>query len=178
MKFSPYHESDKPEIQKLFTQTFSESDSPSEGALVGRLVLELMNETGPRDMLGLVATEHGKILGSIFFTRLAFDASVEAFLLSPVAVHTDHQGKGIGQGLINAGLDQLRDKGVEMVFTYGDPNFYSKVGFRHISEDTAKAPFTLTQPEGWLCQSPGGGEIAPVSGRSRCVAAFNNPGYW
>lgn len=178
MKLSPYKKSDKSEIQQLFTKTFSDSEGQSEGVLIGRLVLDLMNETDPRDIFGFIATENEEIIGSIFFTRLSFDAPVEAFLLSPVAVHTNHQGKGFGQGLIHFGIDRLKEKGVKLVFTYGDPNFYSKLGFGLISEDTAKAPFELTQPEGWLCQSLEGGEIGPLSGCSRCVKALNKPEYW
>ena len=35
-----------------------------------------------------------------------------------------------GQQLINFGLAHLKEIGVELVFTYGDMNFYSKVGFK------------------------------------------------
>lgn len=178
MKFSTYKASDKSEIQRLFEKTFSDSEGRSEGALIGRLVLDLMNETEPRDIFGFVATEDERIVGCIFFTRLSFDAPVEAFLLAPVAVHTDHQGKGVGRRLIGFGVDRLKEQGVKLVFTYGDPRFYSKAGFGHISEDTAKAPFELTQPEGWLCQSLDGGEIGSLTGRSRCVRAFSKPDYW
>ncbi|WP_319524192.1 N-acetyltransferase [uncultured Desulfosarcina sp.] len=178
MKLSAYKKSDQSEIQQLFTKTFSDSEGRSEGALIGQLVLDLMNETEPYDIFGFVATENEKIIGSIFFTRLSFDAPVEAFLLSPVAVHTNHQGKGVGQRLIDFGIDRLKEEGVKLVFTYGDPNFYSKAGFGLISEDTAKAPFELTQPEGWLCQSLDGGEIGPLTGVPRCVKALNKPEYW
>jgi len=60
---------------------------------------------------------------------LTFESEVNAFLLGPVAIHTSYQGKGIGQKLINFGLNTLKENGVELAFTYGDPNFYSKVGF-------------------------------------------------
>jgi len=178
MKLSEYEESDKAEIQQLFTKVFSESETQSAGDLVGGLVLGLMNETSAQDISGFVATENGQIVGCAFFTRLSFDVSVEAFLLSPVAVHTKYQGKGIGQRLINFGIDQVKQKGVRLIFTYGDPDFYSKVGFEPISEDKTKAPFELTQPEGWLCQSLDGGKIGALPGRTRCVKAFNNPEYW
>jgi predicted N-acetyltransferase YhbS len=112
------------------------------------------------------------------FTRLTFDAPVEAFLLAPVAVHTQHQGQGVGQRLINFGIDQLRAQGVNLVFTYGDPAFYSRVGFEQLAQDTARAPFELTQPEGWLCRSLDGSEVQPLAGRARCVEAFNRPEYW
>ena len=178
MKLSICKDAEKPEIQELFTQTFSDSEGQSEGRLIGSLVFDLMNETDDKDIFGFVATENEQIIGCIFFTRLSFDAPVEAFLLSPVAVHSNHQGKTIGQTLINFGLDQLKEKAVQLVFTYGDPKFYSQVGFEHVSEDLAKAPFELTQPEGWLCQSLDGSKIEILPGSSRCVKAFNNSEYW
>lgn len=178
MKFSIFRDSEKAEIQELFIQTFSDSEGPSEGKLIGRLVLDIMIETDDKDLLGFVATKNEQIVGCIFFTRLLFDAPVEAFLLSPVAVHSNHQGKTIGQKLIKFGLDQLKKKGVKLVFTYGDPKFYSKVGFEHVSEDLAKAPFELTQPEGWICQSLDGSKIEALPGSPRCVKAFNNSEYW
>ena len=178
MKLSTYREADKAEIQELFEKTFTDSEGRSEGELIGRLVLDLMNRTAPQDILGFVAIEQERIIGSIFFTRLSFDEPVEAFLLSPVAVHTDQQGRGVGQQLVTFGIDQVREKGVSLVFTYGDPDFYSRVGFERVPEGMAKAPFELTQPEGWLWQSLDGREIGSLSGRARCVEAFDNPAYW
>jgi len=178
LKLLIWKDAEKPEIQELFTQTFSDSEGPSEGKLIGGLVLDLMNETDDKDIFGFVATENKQIVGCIFFTKLSFDAPVTAFLLSPVAVHSNHQGKTIGQTLIRFGLEQLKKNGVQLVFTYGDPKFYSRVGFEHVSENLAKAPFELTQPEGWLCQSLDGSKIEALPGSSRCVRAFNNSEYW
>lgn len=178
MKYSIYTDSEQTEIIDLFTRTFSDSEGEVEGKLIGGLVSDLLSETADQDLLGFVARENGQPVGSIFFTTLSFDAHVNAFLLSPVAVHTNHQGKTIGQQLIKFGLGQLAGKGVELVFTYGDPAFYSKVGFQQVSEDFAKAPFELTQPEGWLCQSLDGGQLETSLGGSRCVEAFNKSEYW
>jgi len=178
MKLSSYQQINAAEIRRLFTKVFSDSEGPKEGALIGDLVLDLMENTQSPDIFGFIATEQARIIGCIFFTRLSFENATEAFILSPVAVDTDHQGKGVGQKLINFGLDRLREKGVKLIFTYGDPGFYAKVGFRHITEDVVQAPLTLTHPEGWLGQSLDGGEIAPIPGSSSCVKAFNNPQYW
>jgi len=100
------------------------------------------------------------------------------FILSPVAVKTDQQGKGIGQKLLKHGLDEIRNNGVQVAMTYGDPNYYSKVGFQQISEDFAQAPFKLTYPEGWLAQSLTGQSLEPILGASSCVAALNDPSIW
>jgi len=109
---------------------------------------------------------------------LKFGNEVNAFLLSPVAIHTNYQGKGTGQKLINFGLNTLKENGVELVFTYGDPNFYSKVGFSLIAEKLVKAPLKLTYPEGWLGQSLISNDIEPIKGNSFCVEALNKPDLW
>lgn len=166
------------EIEQLFRNTFSESDSESEGALIGKLAHDLMTETEPAHVFGHVATENEEVIGSIFFTRMWFDTSVTVFLLAPVAVRTDYQGRGVGQRLINFGIDQLRQQSVNLLFTYGDPNYYSKVGFEQVSEDIVRAPLELTQPEGWLCQSLDGSDIEQLPGKPRCVEALNRPEYW
>jgi len=178
MKLSTYKKSDIEEIKQLFSKVFSDSEGQAEGSLIGSLAFDLMTSTDAIDIYGFIATENDQIIGSIFLTRLTFESTVSAFILSPVAIHSDHQGKGIGQNLVNFGINHLKGKGVKLVFTYGDPNFYTKVGFRCITETTAKAPLELTQPEGWLCQSLVSDEIEPIAGNSRCVKALNKPEYW
>ena len=178
MKFTPYDKSDAVKIKQLFTEVFSDAEGEPEGVLIGNLVADLINSTGPDDIFGFVATEQDQIIGSIFFTRLIFDVPIEAFILSPVAIRTNQQGKGVGQQLINYGIEQMRDMGVKLLFTYGDPSFYSKVGFRSITEEIAKAPLALSQLEGWLCQSLDGSETASIAGKSTCVTALNKPEYW
>ena len=63
---------------------------------------------------------------------------------------TGRQKKGIGQQLICFGIEQLKSKGIELLFTYGDPNYYSKVGFVSVTEEAIKAPLKLNFPHGWL----------------------------
>ena len=178
MNLSEYSSNDSEEIEKLFTKVFSDSEGQSEGLLIGKLVYDLMNSTDPEDLYGFIAVENGQIIGSIFFSRLTFESEVSAFILSPVAIHTDYQGQGIGQKLINFGINYLKENQVSLVFTYGDPNFYQKVGFKPISEKVAKAPLKLKYPVGWLCQSLVGSEIEPIAGNSYCVAALNHQEYW
>ncbi len=178
MNLLPYSPSNIEEIKQLFTKVFSDSEGQSEGLVIGSLVYDLMTSTDAQDLYGFVAIENEEIIGSIFFTRLTFESEVNAFLLSPVAIHTNYQGKGIGQKLINFGINHLKENGVGLVFTYGDPKFYSKVGFSLITEKLAKAPLKLTYPEGWLGQSLVSDEIEPITGSSYCVEALNKPGYW
>jgi len=178
MELLEFKSSNIEDIKYLITKVFSDEEGQPEGELIGNLSKEIMTSTDTHDLYGFVAMENKKIIGSIFFTRLTFQNGINAFLLSPVAIHTSHQRKGIGQKLISFGINHLKKNKVSMVFTYGDPSFYSKVGFNQITEKTAKAPFKLSQPEGWLAQSLVGNEIKPIAGNSSCVVAFNKPEIW
>lgn len=165
------------EVIKLFTRVFSDSEGPDEGELIGKLVSELIT-TDDQDLIGFVAADQGKIIACTFFSRLIFQNNVDAFILSPAAVDTGYQGRGIGQQLIRFGIQDLKCRGVDFVFTYGDPNFYRKVGFEPVSEEYVKAPLKLTRPEGWLGQSLTGDKILSIAGESRCVEALNKQEYW
>ena len=119
------------------------------------------------------------VVGAIIFTRLRYaEDDRTVFLLSPVAVSTSNQGQGIGQELIQHGLQELGNRGVDVAVTYGDINFYGRVGFMPITEDIASAPLPLRYPDGWLGQSLTERPLDPLRGQSASVDAFNNPAYW
>jgi len=99
-------------------------------------------------------------------------------MLAPVAVSTEHQGKGVGQALIKYGLNELKNRSVAVAITYGDPSFYSKVGFRSLPEIVIQAPLRLSMPEGWLGQSLTEQPIPTINERPTCVKEFNDPAYW
>lgn len=120
-----------------------------------------------------------KIIACIIFSRLIFDkSSINTFLLGPVAVDTNYQGIGIGKKLIEYEHNYLKQNNVEIVLTYGDINFYSKVGYKIISESILKALLKLSYPEGWLAKSLINNKIELISGNSHCVEAINKHEYW
>lgn len=178
MKLRNHAIDDVQAIVELFRATFTASDGAGEGALIGDLARGLFETSDPEDLLNFVAEDEGRILGSIFLTRLAFDGDVEAFILAPVAVSPAAQGKGVGQALISHGLDDLRGRGIGFVLTYGDPDYYGRVGFESISHEAVRPPFPLSQPEGWLGQALQGEAIASLEGSLQCVKALQDPVYW
>ncbi|MBI1298871.1 GNAT family N-acetyltransferase [bacterium] len=180
MNFRHHSQHESQAIVQLFASVFTASEGETEGTLIGRLAEDLFEKTDAQDLFNFVAEDEGRIVGAISFSRMRFedDNDMETFLLAPVAVHSDHQGKGIGQALINHGLKELKDAGVGIVFTYGDPAFYGKVGFRPISPETVAAPFELSFPEGWLGQSLLDDSTEMPAGKCTCVEAFNNSVYW
>lgn len=178
MKFTAFNLDQSQEVIKLFADVFTDSEGQQEGQLIGQLVSELIDTTDQNDLLGYVSMFDDCIIGCIFFSRLTLPSGKSAFILSPVAVASHHQGQGLGQQLINFGIQKLKNYGVELVFTYGDPGFYTKVGFVKIDEDIVKAPRNLTYPDGWLAQTLKYQDITSEVGAAKCVEALNKQEYW
>ncbi|MDD1779921.1 N-acetyltransferase [Enterovibrio sp. ZSDZ35] len=178
MEFKQYETSQLNDIKALFQNTFTDSEGEAEGKMVSELAYEALTTTENQDVYGFVAMDGETLAGSIVFTRLTPANGASAFLLSPVAVATSYQKQGVGSTLINVALDVLKNEGVELVFTYGDPNYYGRVGFQQVSEDVVKAPCKLSFPEGWLGQSLVSDEVSTIEGETGCVAAMNKPEIW
>ncbi|WP_299852187.1 GNAT family N-acetyltransferase [uncultured Roseovarius sp.] len=179
MDFSAEYEAHVEAIADLFTATFTNSEGSEEGALIGELARRLMAETPLQDIRVFTVWNDNELGGAIIFSRLTFKGdSSSVFVLGPVAVATEHQRQHIGQRLIAHGLQGLRQEGVDLAVTYGNPSFYRRVGFSVITEDDVPAPFSLQHPEGWLGQSLNNTPLTPLKGPSRCVQAFNDPAFW
>lgn len=178
MKYSLFSESKSREVIDLFNSVFSASEGEAEGIVIAEFVSSLIATTKSQDLIGCIAEENETVFGCIFFSRFTVPNGQVAFILSPVAVSTEVQGTGIGKKLINYGLEHLRCQKANLVFTYGDPTFYSKTGFKQINENIVKAPYPLSQPIGWLAQSLDGNPIQTMQGSTQCVDALNDPSLW
>jgi predicted N-acetyltransferase YhbS len=178
MNLRHYCESESEEIQSLFESVFRESEGEAEGAVIGKLAKDLLEKTDKNDLFVFVASRDEEINGAIIITRMPSEKENEVFLLAPVAVKTESHGQGIGQSLINFGIKELKENGSKLLVTYGDPAFYSKVGFNPVKEKKIEPPFPLSQPEGWLAQDLNGKHITTSIGKCSCVPAFDKPKYW
>lgn len=191
----PQTQNHAPALSAFFAATFTASEGPDEGRLIGELVRNLLTSTPDADIrlftmenLGESLGENpgedtgensGRILAAGIFTRLTYpEDRRRVFLLSPMAVATAHQRQGIGQGLLRSALAALKAEGIDCVFTYGDPKYYSRVGFQPMTEDQARAPLPLSLPHGWLGQSLRDAPLQPLCGPSFCVAALARPEFW
>ena len=91
---------------------FQQADGEQEARTVSELVERFFERFPRADLFGYGAYEEATIIGCLFFSRLQFAASeTSVFLLSPMAVHPDFQGKGIGQNLIRFAHSDLRQRG-------------------------------------------------------------------
>ena len=95
-KFAPIW----PQIVDLFYTSFSASEGESEGALIRTLVQNFLENTPEPDIFIFAALRHDTGVGCAIFSRLTYsDDARNVFILSPMAVHPNHQNNGIGQTL-------------------------------------------------------------------------------
>ena len=86
--------------------------------------------------LALLAEEGGRIAAHIMFTRTYLsmrEGRFEALLLAPVTVREDLRNRGRGSALVREGLKRAAAMGFEAVFLVGDPDYYSRLGFRPVT---------------------------------------------
>ncbi len=166
------------QLNELFHTAFAASDGDKEGELVGNLASELAQKIDNNHIIGVGYFRENDLLGAIFFTRLYFKEPVDVYMLAPVVVGTQYQGNGVGTSLIEWGLTHIRGKHTSFVVTYGDPAYYSRFGFKSLSEKVIKAPLKLSLPHGWQGLAMSTPEIPVLKSKPKCVAGFNHPELW
>src|SRR5688500_3348129 len=78
-------------------------------------------------VISLVAVEGTRIVGHILFTPLSMETAASAPRasgLGPMAVSPELQRQGVGSTLVEAGLEECRRLGYEVVVVIGHPEFY------------------------------------------------------
>lgn len=164
-------------IENLFVDAFTDSEGPEEGKIIGELVANMIRKTPSNDLIGFVMIEDG-LVGAVFFSRFVLPVNKKAYILSPMAIATSLQRQGLGQQLINHGIDALEEESVEILLTYGDPHYYGRFGFETISEQIIESPQPLSFPHGWLAQSLSNEPLVEMPGETRCISALDNAVYW
>lgn len=107
------------------------------------VVRELLKN--PLITISLVAELSGEIIGHVAFTDCSQADGSAAALLAPLAVAPDHQRRGIGSALVQAGLAQVKSRGIGLVCVLGDPGYYKRFGFA--AEELVTPPYPL--PPQW-----------------------------
>ncbi len=124
------------------------------------LIIDALREDGAL-ALSLVAVVDGAVAGHIAYSAAGVgDASSGWFLVGPLAVLPEHQGKGIGRALIEASLDTMRSRDARGCVLVGEPDFYRRFGFeQHMGVTWPHVPdeYVLCLPFG---DEEPGGEIA------------------
>jgi len=170
-------ESKNSELEAICALHFEAFGEP-EGEIITHLVREILNDESAKPLLSLVAEEEGKIVGHIIFSSLTVEGTEEisAYILAPLAVSKNKQKQGLGTQLITTGIDELKSRGAEVVFVYGDPNYYNRTGF--VTGHHVAAPYELEYPEAWMAQELKANKLSGLKGIATCCSSLMNRKYW
>jgi putative acetyltransferase len=81
--------------------------------------------------ISLVAEVDGTMVGHVAVSPISIsDGSQGWYGLGPISVMPDYQSGGIGSQLIRQALATLRELGASGCVVLGDPQYYSRFGFR------------------------------------------------
>jgi len=163
-------------IRKLYLSAFPES----ENEIVAKLATDLLFENADPPIIGLVAEINESIVGHIAFSPVRIDTfeQCQAYIVAPLAVKPDFQKQGIGSALITYGMEQLSDRGVHIVFVYGDPNYYGRFGFKTDLAQNYKTPYPLQFPFGWQACVLRDDAVHNTLVSIHCVKSLDNPQLW
>ena len=83
----------------------------------------------PADGLSFVATERGRLVGSVRLWHVTAGPGRPALLLGPLAVHPNFRGRGIGAALMRRALEEAGRLGHRAILLVGDASYYGRFGF-------------------------------------------------
>lgn len=94
------------------------------------LIVDALRDSGNLT-ISLVAEVNGQIIGHVAISPVSIsDGSQNWYGLGPIAVIPEYQGMGIGSQLVEQGLASLRDRGASGCMLVGNPEYYSRFGFK------------------------------------------------
>ena len=68
--------------------------------------------------------------------------------------------------------------GVNVLFVYGDPNYYGKFGFNADAASRYSPPYELQYPSGWQAITFSEGVLTESNVKISCVDPLNDPELW
>ena len=86
--------------------------------------------------LSLVAcSDEGEVIGHTMFSPVMLDGTDHNWQgLAPLAVKEEFRKQGIGETLVKEGLSSLHEFGYPACVVLGEPNYYSRMGFKSASQ--------------------------------------------
>jgi predicted N-acetyltransferase YhbS len=85
------------------------------------------------DGLSLVATDHGRIVGTVRLWNITAGPGRPAVLLGPLAVHPGYRNRGIGTTLMRRAIARARLAGHGAILLVGDAPYYGRFGFSAVA---------------------------------------------
>ena len=140
MKIRPEEIGDKSNIRELTIDVFAEAFGcgDSEAKLIDEIRYFSLGKN-----ISLVAELEDKVIGHVLFSPVSVTKhrNIQACVLGPLSVESTHQCKGIGSALVRTGFVDCMKLGYQVVFVQGSIGYYTRFGFRRISEFRLKTVF-------------------------------------
>jgi predicted N-acetyltransferase YhbS len=83
----------------------------------------------PADGLSLIATDRGRVAGTVRLWHVSAGPDRPALLLGPLAVHPDYRCRGFGGALMIRAIEEARRRGHKEILLVGDEPYYGRFGF-------------------------------------------------
>ena len=148
-----------------------ETNEQAFGTLVEARLVDALR--GSPDSISLVATMDDRVIGHILFTPITIHppAAIRAAGLAPMAVRPTHQREGVGCQLVQAGLEECRQRGYAAVVLVGHPEYYPRFGFVPGHTKGLQCEFPVAQ-EAFMVLELEAGALAGLTGVVRYRPEF------
>lgn len=131
MLIRPEHENDPAAIRRIHTAAFANHPHSHQ---TEHLIVDALRAAHALSV-SLVAEIEGEAIGHVAFSPAWIeDQDCDWYVLGPVGVLPEFQGRGAGSALVRAGLQVLHELRAEGCVVVGAPAFYCRLGFRRIPE--------------------------------------------
>jgi putative acetyltransferase len=176
MRIRPARPEDRAAVLAVETAAFS---TPAEAELVAAL----LEDPTAVPVVSLLAEVDGVAIGHILFTRATVTGegtAPPASILAPLAVVPEAQRRGVGQALIEAGIEALGALDVSLVFVLGHMGYYPRAGFHPALRFGLDPPYGIDPAvsDAWMVREIRPGTLGSVRGTVRCADALMRPELW
>ena len=163
-------------VQSVHRAAFPES----ERELVAKLAVDLLLENTDPPTISLVGEDNDAVIAHTAFSpvTLVKQDNLQGYILAPVGVAPEHQKCGVGSQLIEHGIEQLSEKGTDIVFVYGDPKYYRRFGFSTDAAERFLPPYELEFPFGWQAMEFKEMDTGELPVQIVCIGPLSDPELW
>jgi putative acetyltransferase len=167
---------DREDVSEVHLSAFPEG----ERELISRLAINLLSERTIPETISLLAETEGAVAGHVAFSPVTIDGNdnLQGYILAPLGVKPDYQKRRIGSKLVEDGMQQLLKMDVNLLFVYGDPQYYRKFGFSRGVADRYIPPYKLQYPFGWQAVILNECNVEKSSIKIACVKSLSDPKLW
>jgi putative acetyltransferase len=151
-----------------------------EREIISKLAVNLLAEETTPQTISLVAETEGAVVGHVAFSPVTIDSNknFQGYILAPLGVKPDYQKRRIGTKLIESGMQKLSRMDVDILFVYGDPQYYSRFGFSVDAAERYIPPYKLQYPFGWQGTALNECKNGKSFVKTACVTSLCDPALW